>query len=107
MKDANRNPVAINLTLLVVVLVLIILPLVVRRDAGFEGADGQAEKVIAEVRPDYEPWLKPLWEPPSGEVESFFFSLQAAAGSGMICLYFGYLLGRRKEREEHSKHVRH
>ena len=107
MKAVNKNPIAVNLALLAVVLVLIFLPLVVQRDAGFEGADGQAEKVIAEIRPGYEPWLKPLWEPPSGEVETFFFALQAAAGSGVICFYFGYLMGRRKEREEHSKHVHH
>ncbi|MCL6634738.1 MAG: energy-coupling factor ABC transporter substrate-binding protein [Peptococcaceae bacterium] len=96
-----------NLVLLLAVLALIFFPLLVQRDAEFGGADDRAGEVIAEIRPGYEPWFKSLWEPPSGEVESLFFSLQAAAGSGLVCYYLGYLKGRRKEQEERVKHVRH
>lgn len=55
----------------------------------FVGVDDRAEKLIAEIRPDYEPWAEPLWAPPSGEVESLLFTLQAALGAGFIGYYFG------------------
>jgi cobalt/nickel transport protein len=43
----------------------------------------------------YEPWFQPLWEPPSGEIESLLFSLQAAIGAVIIGYFFGYY--RRKQ----------
>lgn len=105
MSTAAKNLMTKNLILLVIVFALIFLPLMMQRDAEFGGADGQAEKVITEIRPDYEPWFQSIWEPPSGEIESLFFSLQAAIGSGFVCYYLGYLRGRRKEREERLNHV--
>jgi len=89
-----------NLILLVFVLLLAVVPLVVKGGAEFGGADGQAEEVITEIQPDYEPWFKSLWEPPSGEIESLLFALQAAAGSGFICYYFGYMRGRKQQERE-------
>ena len=38
----------------------------------------------------YEPWFEPFWEPPSGEIESLFFCLQAGVGAGIV----GFVLGR-------------
>ena len=67
-----------------------------KKDAEFEGADGQAEDVIGEINPDYEPWFDALWEPPSGEIESLLFSLQVAIGAGVI----GYIFGMMKERRK-------
>jgi len=58
------------------------------------GADGQAADLIESG--GYEPWVSPLWEPPSGEIESLFFSLQAAAGALVIGYFFGYYKGKRK-----------
>ncbi len=55
------------------------------------GADSQAETVIEELTGgSYQPWLQPLWEPPSGEIESLFFSLQAAIGGLVIGYFLGY-----------------
>lgn len=55
------------------------------------GADGEAEDVIREMTGDsYEPWFSPVYEPPSGEIESLFFSLQAAIGAIVIGFFFGY-----------------
>ncbi len=96
-----------NLILLVIVVALIFIPLVMQRNAEFGGADDRAGKVISEIRPDYEPWFKSIWEPPSGEIETFFFALQAAIGSGFVCYYLGYLRGRKKEQEERLKHAQH
>lgn len=80
-----------NLWILFAVIALAILPLVIHHggDAEFTGADGQAEAAITEIQPDYKPWASPLWEPPSGEIESLLFALQAAIGAGLVGFYFG------------------
>lgn len=57
----------------------------------WEGADSKAESVIEEITGgSYTPWLKPIWEPPSGEIESLFFSIQAAIGGLVIGYFLGY-----------------
>lgn len=81
-----------------IVIVLVIIPFVIQKEAEFAGADSLAEEAISEVNPEYKPWFSALWEPPSGEVESFLFAAQAAIGSGVVCYYLGYLKGR-KDRE--------
>mgnify|MGYP000516334735 CR=1 FL=1 len=57
---------------------------------------GQAEEVILELQPDYEPWFEPILEPASGEVESLLFALQAAIGAGVV----GFVLGRITKKPE-------
>lgn len=88
------KPLAKNGILLVIVLALAFSPLFLARNAEFAGADDQAEKAISTLNVNYEPWFKPLWEPPSGEVESFLFALQAALGSGFVFYYLGYAKGK-------------
>lgn len=57
----------------------------------WSGADSQAEEVVSELTGDsYQPWFKPIWKPPSSEIESLFFSLQAAIGGVIIGYFFGY-----------------
>ncbi len=56
------------------------------------GADELAEEKIAEIDPNYEPWFEPIFEPPSGEIETFFFSLQAAVGAFIL----GYYIGKKR-----------
>ncbi|MDK2892439.1 energy-coupling factor ABC transporter substrate-binding protein [Methanohalophilus sp.] len=64
-------------------------------DSEFGGADGEAEGVIAEINPSYEPWIGNLgFEPPSGEIESLLFALQAAIGAVVIGYFFGYYRGK-------------
>ena len=64
-------------------------------DAEYGGADGQAEDVIAELTGGtYEPIAEPFWEPPSGEIESLLFGLQAAFGALVIGYFFGYNKGK-------------
>lgn len=82
--------------LIILVIALAIIPLFLAGEAEFGGADGQAEEVITEIHPDYEPWFSPLWEPPSGEIESLLFALQASLGVGFIAYFFGYKAGQRK-----------
>ncbi|MFJ7202512.1 energy-coupling factor ABC transporter substrate-binding protein [Streptomyces sp. NPDC098789] len=90
----------INTLLLLLVAALAVLPIALGLGEGkeepFAGADAQAETAITELRPDYEPWFSPLYEPPSGEVESALFALQAALGAGVLAYYFGVRRGRRQ-----------
>ncbi|MBN1322750.1 MAG: energy-coupling factor ABC transporter substrate-binding protein [Methanotrichaceae archaeon] len=66
-------------------------------DHEWSGADSQAEGAIGELTGgSYEPWFEPIWEPPSGEIENLFFSLQAAIGG----LIIGYFLGYNRRRSE-------
>ncbi|MFE7071846.1 energy-coupling factor ABC transporter substrate-binding protein [Streptomyces sp. NPDC057620] len=95
----SRNA-KINALLLFVVAALAVLPLAFgmgdHKEEPFTGADSEAETAITEIEPDYEPWFSPLYEPPSGEIESALFALQAALGAGVLAYYFGLRRGRRQ-----------
>lgn len=88
-----------NVIMLVIIAVIAIVPLIIKYDAEFGGADGQAEEAITEIQPDYEPWAESLYEPPSGEIESLLFALQAALGAGVIGFGFGRLSAKHKEKK--------
>jgi len=85
-----------NLWLILIAVVIVIVPLIFMGGSEFGGADDQAEDVIAEIDPDYEPWFESLWEPPSGEIESLLFSLQVAIGAGAIGYILGMMKGKKK-----------
>ncbi len=91
-----------TLLILLALVLLGVLPLLICRNKGgeesFSGADAQAEKAISETRPDYEPWFRSLWTPPSKEVESLLFALQAAVGAGVLGYYLGLIRGRAEGR---------
>ena len=68
-------------------------------DAEFEGSDGIGSAIISELTGIAEDDVTPLipqWAPPSGEIESGLFALQAAFGVVILGLGFGYLLGQRR-----------
>ena len=83
-----------NYILLVLVVALVAVPLflIKKPEPGpdgkeveiFTGSDDQAKNAIGKIDPTYKPWAKSLMEPPSGEVESLLFSLQAALGAGFL-----------------------
>ncbi len=57
----------------------------------WSGADSQAEDVISDLTGGtYHPWFESIYEPPSGEIESLLFALQAAIGSLIIGYFLGY-----------------
>ncbi len=85
-----------NIILIFIVIILAVIPLFINSNKEFGGADGEAENVIMEIDNDYEPWTESIWAPPSGEVESLIFALQASLGTGIIAFGFGYAIGKRK-----------
>ncbi|MCK9152406.1 energy-coupling factor ABC transporter substrate-binding protein [Methanobacterium alcaliphilum] len=92
--------------LLSLVAIITIIPLVMYNGVGedegyFGGADGAAGDAIEET--GYEPWFNSFWEPPSGEIESLLFALQAAIGAIIIGYVFGYYNGQAKERKRQEK----
>ncbi|MCD7782197.1 MAG: energy-coupling factor ABC transporter substrate-binding protein [Methanosphaera sp.] len=93
------------MVLLVIVAILIILPLSMYNGLGedegyFGGSDDAGGEAIEENNPDYEVWAEPLWEPPSGEIQSLLFCLQTAIGTIIIGYYFGYWRGQKKAKEQ-------
>ncbi len=79
--------------LLAATVAIIAAPLVIPGLGGeFKGADDLGTDAITAARPGYKPWFEPIWKPPSDEVESLLFSLQAALGAGFL----GYVIGRRQ-----------
>lgn len=82
-----------------VILILIVAAFASGGDSEWGGADGGAADMIDES--GYEPWfVSPLWAPPSGEVESLLFAVQAAIGTGVACTIFGYWLGQSRCRKD-------
>ena len=89
-----------NLILAIIVLVILIAPLAMYSGLGedqgyFRGSDDQGSDGVSET--GYEPWFSSFWEPPSGEIESLLFAVQAAIGAIIIGYFFGYWRGQGKE----------
>jgi len=69
-------------------------------DHEWGGADDQPENVIHELTGGtYQPWFHSVWEPPSQEIESLLFALQAAIGSIIIGYFLGYYRALEKMKE--------
>jgi cobalt/nickel transport protein len=68
--------------------------------AEFAGSDNVGSGLIAKLSgtplEDFHP-LIPQWEPPSGEIESCLFALQAAVGGMLVGGVFGYWMGSQKK----------
>ncbi len=96
-----------NIVLFFFVILLAVIPLIFLQNAEFEGADGQAEDVIGEIAPNYEPWFHAIWEPPSGEIESLLFALQAAIGAIVIGYVIGYGRARKKYASPEERKLPH
>lgn len=61
------------------------------------GSDDQAGSVIDKLTGGtYQPWVHSVWTPPSGEIESLLFALQAAFGAIIIGYFLGYYRGLAK-----------
>jgi cobalt/nickel transport protein len=73
------------------------------QDHEWGGADGQAEDVISDLTGGtYVPWFQSIYQPPSGEIESLLFALQAAIGSLIIGYFLGYYRALAKAKADKS-----
>ena len=88
-----------TLILLALVIALMLLPFFINHGGEYGGSDGEAEALIAQTAPDYQPWFAPLYEPASSEIESLLFTLQGSLGAAVIFYILGYYRGR------HSSHA--
>ena len=69
-------------------------------DHDWSGADRQAEDVISQLTGGtYQPWFHSIYTPPSQEIESLLFALQAAIGSMIIGYFLGYYRALAKMKE--------
>lgn len=95
-----------DVLLLVLVVALVVVPLfIVKAPVGtqiFGGADSQAQELATKLAPGYRPWFRPIWEPPSGEIASLLFALQAGLGTGFLGYYIGLRVGRGRAEKERS-----
>jgi cobalt/nickel transport protein len=68
--------------------------------AEFAGSDNVGSGLIVELSgtplENFHP-LIPQWEPPSGEIESCLFVLQAAVGGMLVGGVFGFWIGSQKK----------
>ncbi|MBU3177178.1 energy-coupling factor ABC transporter substrate-binding protein [Clostridium estertheticum] len=99
-KSKNNSMLKKNLILAVLVVAIAVIPLLFLKHAAFTGSDDLAKNEIAKIDANYKPWFYSIWTPPSAEIESLLFSLQAAIGSGVVCFFFGYAKGKAKARAE-------
>jgi cobalt/nickel transport protein len=87
--------------LIIAVVVLFAAPLIIFPEAEFSGADSSAEQAISDQ--GYKPWFSPIWTPPSSEIETLLFSVQAAIGAIIIGYFIGYERGKRAQKGTKSK----
>jgi cobalt/nickel transport protein len=92
---SGKNSAQGNWWLVLSVIALAILPPFLI-DGKYTGADGEAEKMIREIEPNYQPWFKAIFEPASAEIENLLFVSQAAIGAGVV----GYVIGLYKGRTQ-------
>ena len=92
-----------HMIMLLMVAVIIIFPLAIyngKASSGeiFSGSDSQGTDLITSE--GYKPWFNSIWEPPSPEIQSLIFSLQAAIGALIIGYFIGYYNGKQKSERE-------
>ncbi|KZX13150.1 energy-coupling factor ABC transporter substrate-binding protein [Methanobrevibacter curvatus] len=97
------NKLKINVILIVLVIVIGVLPLMIFSGLGedqgyFGGSDDAAGEVIEAT--GFEPWYSSFWEPPSGEIASLLFAVQAAIGAIIIGYFFGYWRAEAKYKQD-------
>lgn len=104
-KKSNKGLV---IGLIILAILIAIVPLFALKGAEFGGSDDQGSEMVSEiVGGEYEPWFTPVLETwldgeLPGEVESLIFCLQTGIGVGIMAFGFGYLVARKKYKEEEA-----
>ena len=90
----------LTLTAVVAFCILFLYTSAMMNSATFSGSDNDGSKLIAQLTGTPEENFRPLipqWQPPSGEIESSLFALQAAIGGILVGGVFGYWMGQKKK----------
>lgn len=85
----------VNMLLFVGVIMLVAVPLIFVSGT-YAGSDDQGQAQIQKSHPHYKPWFASIYQPPSGEVSSGLFAIQAAIGGSALGYYFGVARTRRR-----------
>ena len=96
----NYNLEILTLIAIVTLCILFLYISITTKNTGFVGTDDIAAAKISgssgnsseEIQP-----LIPQWVPPSAEIESTLFGLQAAIGGMLIGGVFGYWIGQKRK----------
>ncbi|MFI3169868.1 MAG: cobalt transport protein CbiN [Faecalibacterium sp.] len=105
MSNLSKNAKLVIAMCIAIVLIAMV-PLFVLKGAEFGGSDNAGSEMVAEViGEEYEPWFTPVLETAlqgelPGEVESLIFCVQTGIGVGVIAFSFGYLVARKKYKDE-------
>jgi len=98
----SRKNKKLVLILSIICLLLVFIPLFTLRGADFGGSDDQGSETISEVTGStYTPWAEPVLEKLLGgtvpaEMETLFFCVQTAIGTGILFFFLGRMYERKK-----------
>jgi cobalt/nickel transport protein len=96
----NYNLEILAILAITVLCILFLYTSLTSKNAGFVGSDDIAAAKISGSSGNSSEAVQPLipqWVPPSPEIESTLFGLQAAIGGMLIGGVFGYWLGQKKK----------
>lgn len=97
MSELKKLTKIVVLLIAVIGLLTVFVPRMIGTTPEWGGADVAAANKIGEMS-NYQPWFSPVWKPPSGEIETLLFSLQAAIGAGIIGYVAGLYTGRKEKK---------
>jgi cobalt/nickel transport protein len=84
-----------HIAMVIAVIIILTIPFFLYQGKlGEQGTDDQASQAIEQT--GYQPWFSSLWTPPSGEVESLLFALQAVVGVLILGYFLGYYWRKQK-----------
>jgi len=94
--NKKNNLLKKNLILAVLVVIIAVVPLLFLKNAKFSGSDDQAKNEITKIDVNYKPWVSPVWQPPSSEIESLLFFITGCNWIRNCMLFFWILKGKIK-----------
>lgn len=84
--------------IILLTLIIIAIPLVGLAGHEFAGTDDQAVGLIENLNKDYQPWFQSFFEI-TDEMESIFFTLQAAIGAFILGITLGKITSKKQIEE--------
>ena len=100
-REHRMSPQTRNWLLAAVVILLVLVPLAYRgwiaEGTEWGGADMQGVAAVEELAgANFQAWFEPIYSP--GDLERYFFGLQALLGTLLVAGFVGWLLGRSRAR---------